>query len=105
MPNAKKARRLRKTTYLASWNIQGRLTDQATRENLEEDMNEREIAIAGLQETGWKTTAAIKTLRGGTIHSVGCEDRDNRGLGFYVNQYWQERLVSIKSETPRIAVA
>lgn len=105
MPNAKKARRLRKTTYLASWNIQGRLTDQATREQLEEDMNEREIAIAGLQETGWKTTAAIKTLKGGTIHSVGSEDRDNRGLGFYVNQYWQERLVSIKSETPRIAVA
>ena len=26
-------------------------------------------------------------------------------MGFYVNQYWQERLVSIKSETPRIAVA
>jgi len=54
MPNAKKINRKNATTNLVTWNVNGHMRDQVRREELAQDMMERKVSIAGIQETRWK---------------------------------------------------
>jgi len=104
MPKEKKIKRIKATTNIATWNINGYLRDPVRREELAKDMIERNISIAGLQETRWNEKVTI-TETGGTIYNLSHGGEDYLGLGFYISKEWEPRLVSLKIVTSRIAVA
>ena len=59
MPKEKKIKWIKATTNIATWNINGHLRDPVRREELAKDMIERNISIAGLQETRWNEKVTI----------------------------------------------
>ena len=104
MPKAKKINRKKATTNLATWNVHGHIKEKVRREELAQDMMERKISIAGIQETRWKENATCPE-DGGIIYNLNHDGADYLGLGFYVSNEWVPRLVSMKIVTSRIAVA
>ena len=104
MPKAKKINRKKATTNLATWNVHGHIKEKVRREELAQDMMERKISIAGIQETRWKENATCPE-DGGIIYNLNHDGEDYLGLGFYVSNEWVPRLVSMKIVSSRIAVA
>ena len=64
MSKARKVHRKLKTTNFATWNLNGRLHEKLRQEQLIQDMSQRGICFAALQETGWKTEAEVNGPKG-----------------------------------------
>ena len=104
MTREKRAKRSQNTTRIATWNLQGKLSDEVRQKDLFEDMRERKIGIAGLQETLWNRNIMI-TSDHGVIHTFESSNETYRGLGFYMSTEWRDRLISLKIVNERICLA
>jgi exonuclease III len=105
MSKARKVHRKLKTTNFATWNLNGRLHEKLRQEQLIQDMSQRGICFAALQETGWKTEAEVNGPKGEHIINFDSKIEGYRGLGFYISPEWKDRIVTSKLVNNRIAVA
>jgi hypothetical protein len=69
-----------KTTNFATWNLNGRLHEKLRQEQLIQDMSQRGICFAALQETGWKTEAEVNGPKGAYIINFDSKIEGYRGL-------------------------
>ena len=99
----RKLKRLKATSYLASWNTQGGMTTKLDLETFNEDMKNRKISICAIQETRNKNTTEID-IEGNLFIFFGVQANGYGGLGFYVSRAWKHRLTGYQLRNERIAV-
>ena len=105
MLSTMKKNRQDNATTIATWSLNGRLTEPTRHEELFTDMKWKNVDIAALQETIWSHDAIIKDRSGAMIINFKINAEGYRGLAFYLSPKWAERLTSTKIINTRMAAA
>lgn len=98
----RKAKRLRETTYLDTYNAMGKVTNPADLTLLSRDMRSRKIAVCMLQETHNPGVYETQTEYGDKFIFCGRQENGVGGLAFYVSAEWVSRLASNKTYGDRV---
>ena len=99
MSTATKARKLKRkksTTYLGSWNLQGKATHLADLAIMSQDMKTRKIAICAMQETMNEYAGETRMENGDCYIFFGKQANGYGGLGFYVTSPWVTRIANYR---------
>ena len=96
----------KKVSNIATWNLQGGLSEEHNRESLENFFLTSNVCIACLQETRMRGTdiTYLPTRAGGLFINIPQKGKGNLGMGFYLSPEWVSNLESIEGVTDRIAV-
>ena len=97
---------LRKTN-IATWNLNGKLSNTIQQERLVKDMKSRKVDIGCLQETRWNEDAMmhLEHRTGNIINIKARSDNEHKryGMGFFVSKEWMKRYEGHEYISDRIA--
>ena len=99
--------KLKNSTRIITWNVQGKLECPLKRELLLTELRAKNAMIACIQETRWDDNAEFSLPNLGKIINIPSrtENAHRRyGIGFYISPEWERRVLGIEYINDRVAV-
>ena len=99
----RKESRRDRSIKIATWNLQGHLSQPMEMAQLSRDMRDRNIKICCIQETQNSFEGEYNIDNGDLILFMGGNERGYGGLAFYIAREWKDKIVGQRRVSPRIA--